>query len=128
MINEYKRPGSADPDPGFECSDYSIISHHLYCSAKYLAANPLHRVCSNPKKARIILTSIEKRMDNSVINAVRAIVEGKFSGGIHVGTLANGGVSIAPFHQLDHLFSAQVKADLVVIKAGIIYGEIKTLP
>ncbi|HWR65890.1 MAG TPA: hypothetical protein VN364_07200 [Bellilinea sp.] len=114
MINEYKRPGSADPDPGFECSDYSIISHHLYCSAKYLAANPLHRVCSNPTGA--------------VINAVRAIVEGKFSGGIHVGTLANGGVSLAPFHQLDHLVSAQVKADLEEIKAGIISGEIKTLP
>jgi basic membrane protein A len=81
-----------------------------------------------PEHAGVILTSVEKRMDNSVINAVQAIVEGNFTGGMHVGTLANGGVSLAPFHQFDHLVSAQVKADLEEIKAGIISGEIKTLP
>jgi basic membrane protein A len=81
-----------------------------------------------PEHAGVILTSVEKRMDNSVINAVQAIVDGTFTGGIHVGTLANGGVSLAPFHQLDSLVSAQVKADLEEIKAGIISGEIKTLP
>ncbi len=78
--------------------------------------------------AGVILTSVEKRMDNSVINAVQAIVDGTFTGGIHFGTLANGGVSIAPFHQLDSLVSAQVKADLEEIKAGISSGEIKTRP
>jgi len=81
-----------------------------------------------PEHAGVILTSIEKRMDNSVINAVRAIVEGNFTGGTHIGTLANGGVGLAPFHQLDSLVSAQVKADLEEIKAGIISSEIKTLP
>ena len=81
-----------------------------------------------PEHAGVILTSVEKRMDNSVVNAVRTIVDGNFTGGTHVGTLANGGVSLAPFHQLDSLVSAQIKADLEEIKAGIISGEIKTLP
>jgi len=81
-----------------------------------------------PEHASVILTSVEKRMDNSVIMAVQAIVEGNFTGGEHIGTLANGGVSLAPFHQLDSLVSAQVKADLEEIKAGIISGEIQTKP
>jgi WD40 repeat protein/basic membrane lipoprotein Med (substrate-binding protein (PBP1-ABC) superfamily) len=81
-----------------------------------------------PEHAGVILTSIEKRMDNTVVNAVRAIVEGNFTGGTHVGTLANGGVSLAPFHQLDSLVSAQVKADLKQIEMDIIAGKIKTMP
>lgn len=81
-----------------------------------------------PEFSGIVLTSIEKRLDNSVIEAVQAIVDGKFSGGTHIGNLANGGVSLAPFYNLDSLISPAVKADLEEIKADIIAGKIKTLP
>lgn len=81
-----------------------------------------------PEFRDLILTSIEKRLDVSVVSAVQAIDEGTFTGGTHVGTLENGGVSIAPFHALDALVSPQVKADLEQIEADIIAGKLKTKP
>lgn len=44
--------------------------------------------------------------------AVQAVEEGAFSGGMHLGTLENGGVSIAPFYNLDVLVNPRVKTDL----------------
>jgi WD40 repeat protein/basic membrane lipoprotein Med (substrate-binding protein (PBP1-ABC) superfamily) len=81
-----------------------------------------------PEYAGIILTSIMKRLDASVVSAVQAIVDGTFAGGTHLGTLENGGVSIAPFHNLDGLITAKVREDLEQIKADIIAGKIKTKP
>lgn len=83
---------------------------------------------SAPEYTDITLTSIEKRLDVSVVAAVKAIVDGKFTSGTHIGTLENGGVGISPFHSLDALVSAQIKADLEQIKANIIAGKIKTRP
>ena len=81
-----------------------------------------------PQYSDIILTSIEKRMDVSLVSAVKAIEEGTFTGGLHAGTLENGSVGLAPFHSLDGLVSPKVKADLEQIQAGIIAGEIETKP
>jgi basic membrane protein A len=83
---------------------------------------------TNPGYANIVLTSIIKNYDVSVMRAVKAIEENTFSGGTHVGTLESGEVGIAPFHQLDPLISAKVKADLEQIEADIISGKIKTRP
>lgn len=56
----------------------------------------------------------------SVVSAVKVIEDGSFTGGAHVGTLENDGVSIAPFQNLDGLISAQLRADLeqITIRAG----------
>jgi WD40 repeat protein/basic membrane lipoprotein Med (substrate-binding protein (PBP1-ABC) superfamily) len=81
-----------------------------------------------PQYSDIILTTVEKRMDVSVMRTVEAIVNGKFTGGTHTGTLETGEVEIAPFHELDPLISAKVKADLAQIRADIIAGRIKTRP
>ena len=81
-----------------------------------------------PEFADIILTSIEKRFDVSVVRAAKAIVEKTFTGGIHIGTLETGEVGLSPFHNLDSLVSPQVKADLEQIIADIIAGKIQTSP
>ncbi len=81
-----------------------------------------------PEYTPVILTSVEKHFDQSVVQAVQAIVAGRFAGGTHVATLENGGVGISPFHTLEALVSAQVKTDLGQIQAGIIAGQIKTKP
>lgn len=83
---------------------------------------------TNPEFANIILTSIEKRFDISVVQVAKAIVDGRFTGGNHVSTLETGEVGISPFHNLDSLISAKVKAGLEQIKADIIAGKIKTKP
>jgi basic membrane protein A len=81
-----------------------------------------------PEFADIILTSVEKRVDASVLSVVESMVADSFEGGTHVGTLANGGVGLAPFHGLDSLVSPQVKAELEQIEADIIAGKIQTKP
>lgn len=81
-----------------------------------------------PEFADFVLTSVEKRYDASAAEAVQAVVDGTFTGGIHVGALENGGVGISPFHNLDSLVSPQVKAELEQITADIIAGKIKTKP
>ena len=81
-----------------------------------------------PEYADIVLTSIEKRVDVSVASAVEDLVEGRFTGGSHLGTLENGGVSLAPFHGLDGLVTPEIKAELARVRAGIIAGTIKTKP
>ena len=81
-----------------------------------------------PEFADIILTSIEKRFDVSIVQAAKAITEKQFSGGIHSGTLETGEVGISPFHHLDVLVPDRVKTDLEKIIADILAGTIKTRP
>ncbi len=83
---------------------------------------------TNPEYADIVLTSIVKNYNVSVVHAVKAIVDGKFTGGIHLGTLESGEVDLTPFYQFDSLISAKVKAELEQIQADIIAGKIKTKP
>ena len=56
---------------------------------------------------------------DSVIEAVKAIEEERFTGGVHVGTLETGEVGLAPFYGFDSLISADVKADLEQIKQEV---------
>ena len=83
---------------------------------------------SESEYADIVLTSILKNFGVSVVEAVKAVEEDKFIGGIQFGTLETGEVSLAPFHQFDSLISAKVKAELEQIKADIIAGKIQTKP
>lgn len=81
-----------------------------------------------PDLAKIILTSVLKHMDVSVLQAIEAIENGSFQGGVHIGTLESGEVGLAPFHQLDLLVPDSLKAELEQIKTDIIAGKIKTKP
>ena len=78
-----------------------------------------------PEYQDIELTSVLKNMDVTVKEATKAVIDGKFAGGTLVGTLANGGVGLAPFHNLDSQVSDEVKSELEAIKQGIIDGNIK---
>jgi basic membrane protein A and related proteins len=69
-----------------------------------------------------------KNMDVAVFEAIKAELEGTFQGGVFVGTLANDGVGIAPFHQLDHLVSGETKTELEGIKQLIIDGQVRVMP
>ncbi len=79
---------------------------------------------SDTANAGVYLTSVLKQMDVTTLNAIKAVVDGTFAGGVTVGTLENGGVSLAPFHDQDGAVSAELKAALDTIKAGIIDGSI----
>jgi len=83
---------------------------------------------SAPEYADIIFTSVLKMMDLTTLDAIKAAKDGTFKGGSIVGTLANGRVAIAPFHNFDGQVSAELKAELEGLKAGIISGEIQMNP
>ncbi len=81
---------------------------------------------SAPEYKEVYLTSILKNMDVAVFEAIKAVVEGRFKGGTYVGTLANNGVGIAPFHDFEDDVPAELKAELEEVRQGIINGEIST--
>ncbi len=74
----------------------------------------------------VVLTSVMKNMHIAVRDAIKMAVEGKFQGGTYVGTLKNGGVGIAPFHEFDDDVPASLKAELEEVQKGIIDGTIDT--
>ncbi|WP_237740762.1 BMP family lipoprotein [Crystallibacter crystallopoietes] len=77
------------------------------------------------KGEEYILTSVMKLMGQAVEEVIASDVEGNFSGEPYIGTLENGGVALAPFHDLDASVPDELKTELEEIKASIISGEIK---
>ncbi len=72
----------------------------------------------------VYLTSVLKNMDVTTFNAIQAVVDGTFEGGVTVGTLANGGVGLAPYHDMDGSVPQALKDQIETIKAGIIDGSV----
>ncbi|MFF5793446.1 BMP family protein [Paeniglutamicibacter sp. NPDC012692] len=72
-----------------------------------------------------ILSSVIKEMGKSVHDVVASDVAGKFDSTPYVGTLENGGVSLAPFHDFDSKVPAELKSELDQLKADIISGTVK---
>ena len=80
---------------------------------------------TDPDHSGVYLTSILKKVDATVEEAIKRSHAGTLEGGVIVGTLENGGVGLAPFHDFDGLVSDETKAELEAIRAGIIDGSIK---
>lgn len=79
---------------------------------------------SDTANSGVYLTSVLKEMDVTTFNAIKAVVDGTFEGGVTVGTLENGGVGLAGYGALASAVSADLQAQLDAIKAGIIDGSI----
>lgn len=79
---------------------------------------------SAPQYTDILLTSILKRIDNSVAAAIERAVNGEAPQPVFVSTLANEGVGIAPFHDFESLVSAETRAELDALAQKIISGEV----
>lgn len=80
---------------------------------------------TDPDKKHVYLTSITKRMDQTVYQVIQQAMDGTFAGGVIVGTLASGGVDLAPLHDFEDAVPAELKAELAAVRAGIIDGSIK---
>jgi basic membrane protein A and related proteins len=75
---------------------------------------------------KYFITSVLKGETLAVKTAVQAADNGTFKGGHYIGTLANGGVSLAPFHEWDSKVPASLKSELQQISTGIQNGSIQT--
>jgi len=79
---------------------------------------------TSPEYGAITLTSVQKLMDATTFAVIQSAMDGTFVGGVSVGTLANEGVAVSPFHDLETLVSAELQAELDQLKADIISGTI----
>ena len=76
----------------------------------------------------ILLTSVAKGMDVSVTEAISEAIDGTFSNELYNGTLENGGVGLAPYHDFDSVIPQELKDKIEELKAGIIDGSITIAP
>jgi basic membrane protein A len=74
---------------------------------------------------KYFITSVTKGIQTAVKNAVTTAANGSFKGGNYIGTLANGGVALAPFHDFASKVPSSLQSELNTIKQGIINGSIK---
>ena len=80
---------------------------------------------TDPEKKQVYLTSITKRMDATVAEVIETTMKGEFKGGVTVGSLANGGVGLAPFHDMESLVPDELKQELEALRQQIVDGTVK---
>ena len=78
-----------------------------------------------PKYAAVIPSSVGKGMDAAVLEAIKESKEKTFTNKAYVGTLANGGAYLAPFHDWDSKVSAETKSEIEQMKKDIEAGTLK---
>ena len=79
---------------------------------------------TDTERQHVYLTSITKRMDATVADVIETTMNGDFQGGVLVGGLENGGVGLAPFHDMEAMVPDTLKAELEALRADIIAGTI----
>ncbi len=79
---------------------------------------------TNPEYGEYILTSVMKQISNAVYDTIQSVVDDTFSSEAYVGTLANGGVGIAPWHDWEDKVPEDVKENVEKLQQDIIDGTI----
>ncbi|MFF2389829.1 BMP family protein [Agromyces sp. NPDC058104] len=72
----------------------------------------------------VVLTSVLKRTQDAMVDIVGDVESGEFTNEPFVGTLENGGVEIAPYHELEALVSPELDAEIEELRQAIIAGEL----
>ncbi len=75
----------------------------------------------------IIMTSVTKSMDLSVVEAIKQSKDGSFKGGTYTGTLANNGVGLASFGEFEKNLPEGTVQEIESLRQEIIDGKIKDL-
>jgi basic membrane protein A and related proteins len=74
---------------------------------------------------KYMLTSVTKGITEAVKTAVLSAADNKFVGGTYIGTLANGGAVLSPYHMLASQVPASVQAEITTLEQEIESGQIK---
>ena len=72
----------------------------------------------------VLLTSVLKNTGDAVVSIISSSIDGSFDNTPYIGTLENGGVDIAPFHDLASKVSPELSAEVDQLRADIISGLI----
>ena len=72
-----------------------------------------------PEHGDVILTSVLKRLDVAIFAMICEVLDVAFDGTDYTGTLANGGVDLAPFHELDAAVPEALRQELEALRHDI---------
>jgi basic membrane protein A len=81
-------------------------------------------VLTNPEGAPVTLTSVVKQIGAAVHDTVVAAATGTFTADPYIGTLANGGVSLAPYHDLAAVVPDVLASKVEQVRQSIIDGTV----
>ncbi|WP_395243778.1 BMP family protein [Agromyces sp. MMS24-K17] len=72
----------------------------------------------------VILTSVLKNTQQAMVEIVGDVVDDAFTSDAYVGTLENGGVEIAPYHDLASLVTPELDGEIEGLRQAIIAGDL----
>ena len=72
----------------------------------------------------VFLTTVEKKIANAVEEATTETVNGAYNNTPYIGTLANDGVGLAPYHDFEDAVPAELTAQIEALKQQIIDGTL----
>jgi basic membrane protein A len=82
---------------------------------------------SVPGNEAIMLSSVLKRIDNAVFDAVEAAMGldgGQWASNLYIGTLENEGVGMAPFHEFEDDVPADLVTEIDGLREALIAGDV----
>lgn len=79
---------------------------------------------SNSEYGDVLLTSVKKEIAAAVYDTIESVVNGTFTDEAYIGTLENGGVGLAPFHDFENQVPAELQEELEELTQRIISGDI----
>jgi basic membrane protein A len=77
-----------------------------------------------PEAKDVLMSSAQKKVDVAVYNYLKMVADGSVTASISIGTVQNGGVGLAPFHDWDSRIPAELKARIQQASDGIRNGSI----
>ncbi len=79
---------------------------------------------TDPSVGPLLLTSIMKNMDVSTDEALTSAADGTFDPTAYIGTLANGGVGLAPLHDFESKVDPALMDEVAALQQDIIDGNV----
>ena len=73
---------------------------------------------------KVLLTSVMKRVDLAVQNVILDVANNKFSSKGYMGTFANQGTKLAPYHDLIRVVPASLRAEVIKLGTDIKNGKV----
>ncbi len=83
---------------------------------------------SNPNEKAVYLTSVVKKIDASVLDTIKNVIKDGKVGDDYTGTLKNGGLDLAPFHDQAADVPQALQDEIAGLKQDIIDGKITVKP
>lgn len=72
----------------------------------------------------VLLTSVLKNTQDAMVEIVGSVLDDAFTSDPYIGTLENGGVEIAPYHDLAPLVSTELDGEIEALRQRIISGDL----